>query len=395
MQRSLQAALRAAGVAEADLAELAGYTARRFEPAAGAAVRVPLPDEPLAAAWRAWAEEARGEGAAAVLRRALVPLSFPVRAGISATPDYLAATRQGVAPERLAGATGLRLERPEAVDLELHPSIAGRVPVLTVRHRVDFVTLVQALTRRNEPVPVPDAQGASMVAGLTNWERVRALRREWEARPRGAGDSPTWEEAFERLRERKELYQDRLILLSDGPYSGVPAAELGLAEDDWRRLSLVLRREHECTHYFTRRAYGSMQNHLLDELLADYAGIAAAAGSFRADWLLRFLGLAGPGETRSRRFDIYRGTPPLADGAFRALERVAAWAAANLEACERAIWPAGPPGAAERAAMVQAAAVLGLDELAAPGGAERLERACAAIRPPSVTRGRPGRRDGS
>jgi hypothetical protein len=366
---SLQAALRAAGVAAGEFAALGAYTARRFESPGAALIPIPLADEPLAAPWTAWADEARREGAAAVLRRILVQLSFPVRAGISATPDYLAATRRGVEPARLAGATGLRLERPEAVELELYPSIAGRIPVVTVRHRADLVTLVQALARRNEPVPVADSQGASMVAGLTNWERVRAL---------GERDGEPWPDALERLRERKELYQDRLILLSDGPYSGVPAAELGLAEDDWRRRSLVLRREHECTHYFTRRAYGSMQNHLLDELLADYAGITAAAGSFRADWLLRFLGVGGGNPPRNRRFDLYRGDPPLSDGAFRALESVAAWAAAHLEACERALWPAGPPGAAERAAMVQAAATLGLEEVAAPGGAERLERACAA-----------------
>lgn len=375
MHPSLQAALRAGGVAEPELGELGAYVARRFEPPAAAPIAVPLADEPLAVPWAAWAAEARREGAAAVLRRVLVPLSFPVRAGISETPDYLAATRRGVEPARLAGATGLSLERPEAIELELYPSVAGRIPVVTVRHRADFVTLVQALTRRNEPVPVADSQGASMVAGLTNWERVRAL---------GERDGEPWPEALERLRERKELYQDRLILLGDGPYSGVPAAELGLAEDDWRRRSLVLRREHECTHYFTRRAYGSMQNHLLDELLADYAGITAAAGSFRAGWLMRFLGLGGPhaggggSAPQSRRFDLYRGDPPLSDGAFRALETVAARAAANLEAGERALWSAGPPGVAERSAMVQAAATLGLAEVAAPGGAERLERACRA-----------------
>jgi hypothetical protein len=373
----LQAALRAAGVSEPELAELAGYTERRFESPAGAPVEVPLPDEPLAAPWAVWAAQARDAGAAAVLGRIFPQLSFPIRAGISQSPDYVAATLKGVAPAELAEATGLPLERPDGIELELHPSVGGRVPIVTVRHRGDFVTLVQALTRRNEPVAVPASQGASMVAGLPNWERIRALRREWEARPRGAGDAESWPEELRRIQQRRELYQDRLILLSDGPYSGVPAVELGLDEDRWRRLSLVIRREHECTHYFTRRAYGSMKNHLLDELMADYAGLAAAFGAFRADLLLHLLGLgaAGPGQ-KGRRFDIYRGDPPLSDGTFRALETVVVRAADNLEACERALWPGGPPGGSERAAMVQALAVLGLEGVAAPGGAMRLEQAC-------------------
>ena len=33
----------------------------------------------------------------------------------------------------------------------------------------------------------------------------------------------------------RELYQDRFILLSDGPYSAVPAADLGLDDAEWRR----------------------------------------------------------------------------------------------------------------------------------------------------------------
>jgi hypothetical protein len=379
MVPSLQAALRARGAGEVEVAELAAYLGRRFEPPPGGEVSIPLADEPLAAPWAAWVAEARTAGAAAVLRRILPQLSFPVRDGISATVAYRDATLRGVPPEELSEAEGLPLERPENLEIELHPSLAGRIPIVTVRHRPDFVTLVRALAKRNEPVVVPPSQGAAMVAGLNNWERIGALRREWEARPRDIGEEASWPAAWQRLQARRELYQDRLILLSDGPYSGVPAAAMGLAEDDWRRLSLIIRREHECAHYFTRRAYGSMRNHLLDELLADYAGIAAAAGAYRADWFLRFLGLDGPGGGRAaRRLDLYRGDPPVSGGALHALEAVAARAAANVEACERARWPGGPPGAFERASMVRAIASLGLDEIAAPEGPALLDRACAA-----------------
>jgi len=89
-----------------------------------------------------------------------------------------------------------------------------------------------------------------------------------------------------RDRSRKELYQDRFIILSSGPYSGVAAAEMGVPEDEWRRISLTIRLEHECAHYLTRQILGSMRNSLLDELIADFAGIVAATDRYRADWFL-------------------------------------------------------------------------------------------------------------
>lgn len=377
MHPSLQAALRGtAEVRESDLAELARYTERRFDAAVSSPLPYPLADEPLAASWAVWAQEARSLGAAAVLRRVLPQLSFPVRSGMSRAQDYRAATLRGVAPGGLSEATGLPLERPGSIELELYASFAGGIPVVTVRHRADFATLVQALARRNEPASIPPSQGAALVAGLANWERIRSLRAAWEALPAEARETDSWAAEWRRIQERKELYQDRLVLLSDGEYSGVPAAELALSDDEWRRQSLLIRREHECTHYFTRRAYGSMRNHLLDELVADYAGITVAAGTFRADWFLQFLGLDGPRRAApTRRFDIYQGDPALGPGASGLLERVVAMAAANLEACGHELWQEGRPTVAERALMVQALATLGLDEIAAPEGTALLARA--------------------
>ena len=68
-----------------------------------------------------------------------------------------------------------------------------------------------------------------------------------------------------RLAADKPRYQDRFVILSRGPYSAVPAADTGLSEAEWLERSLVIRREHELTHYFTYRLFGSMRNHLLDE----------------------------------------------------------------------------------------------------------------------------------
>jgi hypothetical protein len=134
-------------------------------------------------------------------------------------------------------------------------------------------------------------------------------------------------------------------------------------------MSLVIRREHECAHYFTRRLFGSMRNNLLDELIADYAGITAAAGRFRADWCLRFLGA---------RLEIYRGNPPLSAGAFQILPALLKAAAENLERFAEG-FPEGD-GIEEKAARITALASLRLEDLAGPDAADRLSRAMDAAR---------------
>ena len=122
------------------------------------------------------------------------------------------------------------------------------------------------------------------------------------------------------------------LVYSDGSYSGVQAHELGISDAEWRETSLVIRREHECTHYVTRHLFNSMQNRLLDELIADYMGIAAAAGGFKADWFLRFMGLENFPEYRNGgRLENYRGDPPLSNSAFKLLQTLARQAALNVE----------------------------------------------------------------
>lgn len=170
-----------------------------------------------------------------------------------------------------------------------------------------------------------------MVAGFNNWDRVRQYREQWEQNPANCSEA-SWAEEFRRLIPQKELYQDRFIILSDGPYSDVSASDIGLSKPQWRRLSLAIRLEHECTHYFTCRLFGSMRNNLLDELIADYRGIVAATGHYRADWFLRFLGLESFSVTRAGgRLQNYRGQPPLSDGAFKILQALVKAAAENLE----------------------------------------------------------------
>ena len=318
------------GASPGETEELLRYNENLFDLGALAGTELPLPDEPFVAVWEDWERQARERGAFAVLREHLPQLRFPIREGISGTEAYRAATLRGVPLEEIPEATGLPLPRPELIEIVIHESPAGRIPLVIARGREEFVALLRALARKNEPAPVPDAQGALMISGYNNWTRIRALGAE-----------------FRRVQAQKELYQDRFILLSNGPYRAVPAAELGLSEEEWREMSLVIRREHECTHYLTRRLFGSMRNNVLDEILADYAGITAAAGGFRADWLLRFL---------SARLDLYRGDPPLSDGAFRVLRALLEAAAGNIERWD---------GPGDRTARILTLASLRLEDLAA------------------------------
>jgi hypothetical protein len=367
MSRTLQ--LEALGASPAEAEELLAYNENVFDLGAlTSEVCFPLPDERFVAFWEDVEREARTRGAFAVLRERLPQLRFPIRAGISETQAYRAATRRGVPAETLPEATGLEIARPEAIEVVIHPSPAGRIPLLIARGRAEFVALIRALTKRNEPGPVPDAQGALMVSGYNNWSRIGELRHRWEALDPVARETATWGEELQRT--PRELYQDRFILLSDGPYSAVPAADLGLAEAEWREMSLVIRREHECAHYLTRRLFGSMRNNLLDELIADYAGLVAATGRFRADWFLRFVGLEEfPRYRPGGRLDLYRGKPPLSDGAFRVLQALVKSAAGNLERFR---------APREMALTIAALASLRLEDLASEGAEELLNRAAIA-----------------
>lgn len=295
-------------------------------------VKFPLAPEAHVTAWEEYAATARVVGVFEALKRVLVQLRFPIQSGISQTEGYRSATRKGVLVDGIAEATGLILNQPEKLQLMIHQSLAGAIPVLLTGDREDFVTLVQALTMRNEPLPVPASMGACMVAGFNNWDRIHQYRQQWSAQNPANCSEASWAAEFGRLIPQKELYQDRFIILSDGPYSDVSASDIGLKEPQWRRLSLTIRLEHECTHYFTHRLFASMRNNLLDELIADYRGIVAATGYYRADWFLRFLGLESFPVTREGgRLQNYRGQPPLSNGAFKILQALVKAAAENLE----------------------------------------------------------------
>ncbi|ABA20759.1 conserved hypothetical protein [Trichormus variabilis ATCC 29413] len=295
-------------------------------------IEFPLPPEPHMKVWEEYAVLAKVLGVFAVLKQKLVQLQFPIQEGISQTQAYQNATRKGVSTNGMAEASGLVLQQPQKLQLILHQSLAGTIPVLLTESREDFISLVQALTMRNEPQTVPTSMGACIVRGFNNWDRIRQYRQKWEAANFGNCGENNWKAEFQKIIPQKTLYQDKFIILSNSPYSNIPAKDIGISESEWHQLSITIRLEHECTHYLTHRLFNSMRNNIFDELIADYRGIVAASGNYYSNWFLQFLGLESfPNYREGGRLQNYRGQPPLSDRAFAILQGLVKAAAENLQ----------------------------------------------------------------
>lgn len=278
-------ALRVAGVTGADAQSLLATLAPPFD-GPDKVPQFPLPDEPFVEAWERYANS---PDIWQVLSTTLPQLRFGISEMQGQTPAYLAATKRGdlsLAPEP---GDGLQLDAPQDLNLTLHQTPAGRIPVLEPATRSDFEALLRAFLYRSEPAPIPRSMGAAMVAGFNNWDRIAHLKTAWLADGNSECDWTTHFRA--EIVPNKALYQDRFIILSHGTYSNLTSDDLPGDKDKVLELSRVIRLEHECAHYFTRRVCGQMRNDLYDELLADYAGLVAATGRFDAELFLMIIGL--------------------------------------------------------------------------------------------------------
>ena len=178
-------------------------------------------------------------------------------------------------------------DHPEKVKIEIYDSFAGKLPVIYVPDAPDFEQLVTNVAHKGVRPDNLSETGATFLAGKTT----------------------------------------RFMILSSKPYSNVSAAELGVGEDDWQERSLLLRRGHECTHYFTKQRYGIAENLLHDELMADFIGIYEAFGYYRAEYFLRFMGII---KGSGNRMVYYTGD--LQDDMKSRLSELLKKAAAQLEA---------------------------------------------------------------
>ena len=183
---------------------------------------------------------------------------------------------------------------------------AGPVRVITLQQRADFELFLQIMAHRCEPVAIHPTQGASILDGVANWRNIETHREEYIRETVAKGEQPDWDAEFRRFISDKRNYLDALIILSTGPYSGIPAAEMNLEEKAWLSLSYTIRKSHECTHFLCRRLYREKIDPIWDELVADAVGLYAAFGSCDPNTAELFLGIRN-GVYRDGRLQIYAG----------------------------------------------------------------------------------------
>lgn len=148
------------------------------------------------------------------------------------------------------------LQQEETLRIYFAETLGGHLPVIVTGNRNDFLR-VEALLNGREDL----------------------------------ADFPVTVNAFTMQARAKNIRNHLVILLGLAPYSNVPANLLGLDEEEWIERSCRLRFTHECAHYETLRLFGGMQNHALDEIVADAMGQLAAFGNFSAARQRLFFGL--------------------------------------------------------------------------------------------------------
>ena len=180
----------------------------------------------------------------------------------------------------------IEFTKPVPIKLEFYESFCGRLPVLYIEDAELFEKVVTNVVYKGNPPESLSETGASFVFGK----------------------------------------RTRFMILSNKPYSNVPAEEIGLPREDWLQKSMVIRREHECTHYYTKLAFHRSEFHMHDELVADFFGFYEAFGSFSADYFLRCIGVL-PGS--GHRLHFY--TSHFSDNLQQAIAKSVELAAMSLE----------------------------------------------------------------
>lgn len=277
--------------------------------------------------WEKYVDESTGDIPFRILRELYPQLNFSIEEGIEKSQSYRDAVRKG---SFILSDKALRLHRESEITLKLHQNIAYKILVLTVPDENDFETLIQCLIYKNNPVKVPISMGASLINGINNWKKINNLKQKWSE----SNSSVSWNEEFSKnIIPNTYLYKDRIILLSMKPYSNVSAEKLQMNAEEWKKISLKIRLEHECVHLYTLQKFGSASNNLHDELVADYIGIVAAAGTYRKEWMLTFMGLEGyPKYRPGARLENYLAGMNLSEPEFAQITKIIKSAIENITA---------------------------------------------------------------
>lgn len=177
---------------------------------------------------------------------------------------------------------------------------AGNADVLYLYERTDFETFVQILAYRGEDRPVPPSMGAVTISNLNNWRKINAHKLSWLK-----SGNTDWREEFRRFTADPLNYKDTLIIISRGGYSSLSAAEAGFREDLWLDYSRTIRTYHELCHFRLKKLSDVKRDPILEEVMADAAGLYEAFRSYPSDLARKFLGLEAAKYRQGGRLENY------------------------------------------------------------------------------------------
>lgn len=227
----------------------------------------------------------RGPGVLEALARRFPQLYVVPAEG--AQDAHRLASGRGIAPE---GASLDHFGGSPLDELRVVGTPAGPIEVLFLERRHDFETFLQIIGHKSAPVPIARTVGAITYIGLADWGKVADAR---EAYAAAGGDD--WGAEFMRLAKEPGAFRSEIVVISEGPYSNVPADDTPFGPDEWLSVSREIRLHHECAHVVCRRTMPDDVLPVWDEVTADVVGLLFAIGRYDAKLATRFLGVSATG----------------------------------------------------------------------------------------------------
>lgn len=177
----------------------------------------------------------------------------------------------------------------------------GEITILFLPVRKDFENFVQKTAYRCEPKKIPASMGAVTISGLNNWEKIKRGKSVYEENSffKENGTNPS------DFLKNKYNYQDSIIVLSQGFYSGLAPKDTPYSNEEWLDIALQIRKYHELTHYICRKKYSTLKNALLDEIFADCMGLIISVGRYEDLLAKQFLGIDREKYKQGMRLENY------------------------------------------------------------------------------------------
>lgn len=185
-------------------------------------------------------------------------------------------------------------------DLFTLASSYGKVLVIYLSIRQDFENIVRILRYRCEPEIIPKSMGAVMISGITNWRKIEKHKNEYLSQ--GKED---WLLEFKRFTSEKKNYQEQIIVISRGGYSGINYYDTNYSLEKWEDVSKDIRIYHEYTHYLCRNMFLKNSDIIWEEIIADCMGILYATGEYDVRLAKKFLGIDQERYTPGGRIENY------------------------------------------------------------------------------------------